>query len=70
MGVIIYTFHPYVIGRGGRMAILEKLINKLKDSGVVFTTVEAAAAEYEKDSPSKGDAAQQYSSRRGDAGCP
>jgi len=26
-GVIIYTFHPYVIGRGGRMATLEKLIS-------------------------------------------
>jgi peptidoglycan/xylan/chitin deacetylase (PgdA/CDA1 family) len=53
-GVIIYTFHPYVIGRGGRMSILEKLIRKLKDNGVVFTTVEAAAAEYEKRQPFKG----------------
>jgi peptidoglycan/xylan/chitin deacetylase (PgdA/CDA1 family) len=53
-GVIIYTFHPYVIGRGGRMLILEKLIRKLKDNGVVFTTVEAAAAEYEKREPFKG----------------
>ena len=52
-GVIIYTFHPYVIGRGGRMLILEKLIRKLKDKGVVFTTVEAAAAEYEKRQPFK-----------------
>jgi len=52
-GVIIYTFHPYVIGRGGRMLILEKLIGKLKDSGVVFTTLEAAAAEYEKQTPFK-----------------
>ena len=53
-GVILYTFHPYVIGRGGRMAILEKLIRKLKDSGAVFVTVEAAAAEYEKKQPFKG----------------
>jgi peptidoglycan/xylan/chitin deacetylase (PgdA/CDA1 family) len=52
-GVIIYTFHPYVIGRGGRMLILEKLIKKLKDNGVVFRTVEAAAAEYEKKQPFK-----------------
>jgi len=50
-GVIIYTFHPYVIGRGGRMLVLEKLIRKLKDNGVVFTTVEAAAAEYAKRQP-------------------
>jgi peptidoglycan/xylan/chitin deacetylase (PgdA/CDA1 family) len=53
-GVIIYTFHPYVIGRGGRMLILERLIRKLKDNGVVFTTVEAVAAEYEKRQPFKG----------------
>jgi peptidoglycan/xylan/chitin deacetylase (PgdA/CDA1 family) len=52
-GVIIYTFHPYVIGRGGRMLILEKLIRRLKDDGVVFTTVEDAAAEYEKRWPFK-----------------
>ena len=52
-GVIIYTFHPYVIGRGGRMLILEKLIRKLKDDGVVFRTIEAAAAEYEKNQPFK-----------------
>jgi hypothetical protein len=36
------------------MLILEKLIRKLKDSRVVFTTVEAAAAEYEKKQPFKG----------------
>ena len=53
-GAIIYTFHPYVIGRGGRMLILEKLIGKLKDTGVVFTAVEAAPAEYEKRQPFKG----------------
>jgi len=45
-GVITYTFHPYVIGRGGRMLILEKLIRKLKDGGAEFVTVESAAAEY------------------------
>jgi peptidoglycan/xylan/chitin deacetylase (PgdA/CDA1 family) len=45
-GVLTFTFHPYVIGRGGRMLILEKLIRKLKDGGAVFVTVEAAAAEY------------------------
>ena len=50
-GVIIYTFHPYVIGRGGRMLILEKLIAKLKEGGAEFMTVEAAAAQYEKRFP-------------------
>jgi len=44
-GVITYTFHPFVIGRGGRMLILEKLIRKLKREGAVFMTMEEAAAE-------------------------
>ena len=45
-GVITYTFHPFVIGRGHRMVILEKLIQTLTDAGAVFVTVEEAAAEY------------------------
>jgi peptidoglycan/xylan/chitin deacetylase (PgdA/CDA1 family) len=52
-GVLIYTFHPYVIGRGGRMLILEKLIRKLKDGGAVFATIESAAAEYAERAPFK-----------------
>jgi peptidoglycan/xylan/chitin deacetylase (PgdA/CDA1 family) len=48
-GVITYTFHPFVIGRGHRMMILEKLITTLKDQGAVFTTVEDAAAEFERE---------------------
>jgi len=53
-GVITYTFHPFVIGRGHRMMALEKLIVKLKDSDAVFMTLEAAAAEYDKRTPFKG----------------
>jgi len=53
-GVITYTFHPLVIGRGGRMLILEKLIRKLKREGAVFMTVENAAAEYVKRVSFKG----------------
>ena len=45
-GVITYTFHPFVIGRGHRMVILEKLVRTLQDRGAVFMTLEAAAAEY------------------------
>ncbi len=52
-GVITYTFHPFVIGRAGRMLLLERLIRKLKDGGAVFTTLEEAAAEYAKRSPFK-----------------
>jgi peptidoglycan-N-acetylglucosamine deacetylase len=55
-GVITYTFHPFVIGRAGRMLLLEQLIRKLADSGAVFMPLEMAAAEYEQCSASKGHA--------------
>jgi peptidoglycan-N-acetylglucosamine deacetylase len=44
-GVLTYTMHPYVIGRGYRMLALEGLINNLEDAGAVFMTMEEAAAE-------------------------
>jgi hypothetical protein len=44
-GVLTYTMHPYVIGRGHRMLALEGLVQKLIDSGAVFMTLEEAAAE-------------------------
>jgi peptidoglycan/xylan/chitin deacetylase (PgdA/CDA1 family) len=50
-GVIIYTFHPLVIGRGARMLILEKLIRKLKDNGAEFATMASAAEEYDRRAP-------------------
>lgn len=52
-GVITYTFHPFVIGRGHRMLALEKLIRTLKEGGAVFTTLENAAAEYAQRAPFK-----------------
>ncbi|MEO7729247.1 MAG: polysaccharide deacetylase [Burkholderiales bacterium] len=52
-GVITYTFHPFVIGRGGRMLMLEKLIKKLKTEGAVFMTLEDAVAEFDKRAPLK-----------------
>jgi peptidoglycan/xylan/chitin deacetylase (PgdA/CDA1 family) len=52
-GVITYTFHPFVIGRAGRMLMLEKLIKKLKAEGAVFMTLEQAVAEYDKRVPFK-----------------
>ena len=45
-GVLTYTFHPHVIGRGHRMLMLETLIGKLKDAGAIFLTMEEAVAEY------------------------
>jgi len=50
-GVITYTFHPFVIGRGHRMLVLEKLIRTLKDGGAVFMKLEDAAAEYAQRAP-------------------
>jgi len=50
-GIINYTFHPFVIGRGHRMMALEKLLRMLTDNGAVFMTVEAAVAEYDRKFP-------------------
>jgi peptidoglycan/xylan/chitin deacetylase (PgdA/CDA1 family) len=50
-GVITYTFHPFVIGRGHRMMALEKLIRTLKENGAVFMKLEDAAAEFNQRHP-------------------
>jgi peptidoglycan/xylan/chitin deacetylase (PgdA/CDA1 family) len=50
-GVVTYTFHPFVIGRGHRMLALEKLIRTLKDEGAVVLTVDQAALEFERRGP-------------------
>lgn len=42
-GVITYTCHPYVIGRGHRMLMLERLIDTLADEGATFITMSQAA---------------------------
>lgn len=42
-GVLTYTFHPFVIGRGHRMMILERLIETLRAGGATFVTMEQAA---------------------------
>ena len=44
-GVLTYTMHPYVIGRGYRMLALEDLVEKLAKEGAVFMTMEQAAEE-------------------------
>jgi len=44
-GVLTYTMHPYVIGRGYRMLAFEDLVARLAAEGAVFSTMEAAAAE-------------------------
>ena len=56
-GVLTYTFHPFVIGRGYRMMILEKLLKHLKDGGATFTTMESACREFEARHPQQRTAA-------------
>jgi hypothetical protein len=44
-GVLTYTMHPYVIGRGYRMLALDALVERLVKDGAVFMTMEQAAEE-------------------------
>jgi peptidoglycan/xylan/chitin deacetylase (PgdA/CDA1 family) len=50
-GVMTYTMHPYVIGRGHRMLMLERLIERLFAEGARFTTMLEAAAAFDARSP-------------------
>jgi len=50
-GVITYTFHPFVIGRGHRMLALEKLVRVLTENGATFMRLEEAAAEFDRRTP-------------------
>ena len=45
-GVLTYTFHPHVVGRGQRMLALERFIETLADQGARFVTMETAVAAY------------------------
>jgi peptidoglycan/xylan/chitin deacetylase (PgdA/CDA1 family) len=45
-GVLTYTFHPFVIGRGHRMMALDRLITTLRSEGAEFLTMEDAAQAY------------------------
>jgi peptidoglycan/xylan/chitin deacetylase (PgdA/CDA1 family) len=45
-GVLTYTCHPFIIGRGHRIMMLERLIRRLKEEGAVFQTVEDTVEEY------------------------
>jgi len=50
-GVLTYTFHPQVTGRGHRMLMLRRLIERLRDLGAVFARVDAAIAEFDRRAP-------------------
>ncbi len=50
-GVLTYTMHPFVIGRGFRMLALEDLVETLTNEGAIFMTMEDAAVEAKHHSP-------------------
>ena len=50
-GIITYTCHPFVIGRGHRMLMLERLIERLGSEGAEFMTMEEAASLFNARSP-------------------
>ncbi|MBI2294447.1 MAG: polysaccharide deacetylase [Betaproteobacteria bacterium] len=52
-GVLTYTCHPFVIGRGHRMLMLERLIRTVAEHGAVFLTMEQAAEEFRQRSAPK-----------------
>ena len=41
-GVMTLTFHPHVIGRGHRMRMLERLLERLLKEGARFVTLSQA----------------------------
>jgi peptidoglycan-N-acetylglucosamine deacetylase len=47
-GILTYTMHPYVIGRGYRMLAFEDLVAKLAGEGAVFATMQEAALEFQQ----------------------
>jgi peptidoglycan/xylan/chitin deacetylase (PgdA/CDA1 family) len=50
-GVVTYTCHPFIIGRGYRMLMFEKLIRRLKAAGAVFQRVDETVDEFRKKMP-------------------
>ena len=50
-GVLTYTFHPQVVGRGHRMLALERLIEAVGEMGAVFARMDEAAGEFAARAP-------------------
>lgn len=56
-GVFTLTMHPQVIGRGGRLAMLEGLIEHMKaQAGTAFRTMGTVAADWAREHPLEGKA--------------
>jgi len=50
-GILTYTFHPHVIGRGQRMLELETFIQALRTEGATFVTMADALEKYREKYP-------------------
>lgn len=50
-GVLTFTFHPQVIGRGHRMLLLERLLDELQGLGAIFSRMDAVAQEFVQQHP-------------------
>jgi peptidoglycan-N-acetylglucosamine deacetylase len=50
-GVLTYTCHPFIIGRGHRIMMLERLIRRMKDEGAVFQRVDETVEEFKGRQP-------------------
>lgn len=57
-GILNYTFHPLVIGRGHRMMILETLLSTLTAGGAQWVTMQDAATAYDQHYPFQSGAAE------------
>jgi len=47
-GVITYTCHPFIIGRGHRMMMLERLIQRAMDEGAIFQRMDETVVEFQR----------------------
>jgi hypothetical protein len=45
-GVLTYTCHPFIIGRGHRMLMLERLIKRMAEDGAVFQRMDETVIEF------------------------
>jgi peptidoglycan-N-acetylglucosamine deacetylase len=50
-GVLTYTCHPFISGRGHRIMVLERMIAQLKNEGAVFMRVDQAVEEFKRRQP-------------------
>jgi peptidoglycan/xylan/chitin deacetylase (PgdA/CDA1 family) len=50
-GVFLMTFHPQTIGRGGRLRVLDALIERANEHGARFATVETVVEEWRSANP-------------------